>query len=138
HPKQGKRAGFSDRIHPPHCTPPQRRIKYCLTVFQSRSRFLGGFAVRIFWGRKIIRRLVAVAGSVAFGLAAGDLTGAVRVSPGVVSLDRPEASQQLLITETLPDGRSRDATRTTTYQVSIPAVASVDSTGLVRPLADGK
>jgi hypothetical protein len=96
---------------------------------------LDGFDLRIYLGRKIIRRLVTVASSLAL---AGDLMAAVHVSPGAVSLDRPEGSQQLLVTEALPDGRSRDATRTTTYQVSIPAVASVDSMGLVRPLADGK
>ncbi len=85
----------------------------------------------------MIRRLFTVVSAVAICLAAGNLIAAIRVSPNAVLLDRPEAAQQILVTETLPDGRNRDATRTTTYQISVPGFATVDSMGLVRPRADG-
>lgn len=90
------------------------------------------------FGRIEFRRLLAIAGWGALSLAGSELVAAIRVSPAAVVLDRPEASQQLLVTETLPDGRNRDATRAATYQVSVPSVATVDSAGLIRPLADGK
>ena len=70
-------------------------------------------------------------------VAGGDLRAAIRVSPSAVVLNRPEGSQQLLVTESLPDGRSRDATRVVGYQISSAAVATVDSAGLIRPLANG-
>jgi hypothetical protein len=70
-------------------------------------------------------------------LAANELSAAIRVSPAAVMLNRPEGSQQLLVTETLPDGRSRDATRAARYEISAASVATVDSAGLVRPLAEG-
>lgn len=89
-------------------------------------------------GRTDITRLAAIVAGGLLCLAASDLPAAIRVSPMAVVLDRPEASQQLLVTEMLPEGRGRDATRAATYQVSVPTIARVDSSGLVRPLADGK
>ena len=55
------------------------------------------------------------------------------VTPPAVRLDSPEASQQLLVT--LPAG---DGTRSASYEVGDPAVATVDVTGLVTPRAEGR
>src|SRR5262245_14025712 len=60
----------------------------------------------------------------------------VSVSPTAVTLDRPEATQQLLITEQAGAVR-RDHTRTAEYTVANPAIARVDAEGLVHPLTDG-
>ena len=83
------------------------------------------------------RRLLAVVAWSVFSSVGSDISAAIRVSPAAVVLNRPEASLQLLVTETLPDGRSCDATRAAAYEISAAAVATVDSAGLVRPLADG-
>ena len=61
------------------------------------------------------------------------LAAAPVVSPAIVKLDNPEATQQLLVTL---DGSDR--TRAATYEVANPAIALVDSTGLVSPKAEGK
>ncbi len=61
---------------------------------------------------------------------------AVEVSPATVSLDRPEASQQLLIRQRDGD-RSVDFTRQATYEVADPKIARVDANGLVEPIAEG-
>ena len=58
---------------------------------------------------------------------------AVRVTPSAVTLDSPEASQQLLVTLETGDG-----TRTATYEIADPAVAAVDAAGRVTPKAEGK
>ena len=55
------------------------------------------------------------------------------VSPAAVKLDSPESTQQLLVTVD-----NIDRTRATTYEVANPAIAIVDSTGLVAPKAEGK
>jgi hypothetical protein len=53
-----------------------------------------------------------------------------------VLIDRPESSQQLLVT--LVDGPTRrDVTREAKFSIGSPAVARVDSQGRVAPLADG-
>lgn len=82
------------------------------------------------------------------GLALGFLLGSsmltatavaeLRVSPLNVVLDRPEASQQLLVTE-LRDVKSppHDLTRAATYSVSPEGVIAIGSDGLVQPLTDG-
>jgi hypothetical protein len=64
--------------------------------------------------------------------AAGDL----RVSPTAISLDRPEASQQLLVTD-CESTFQRDVTRDVQYQVGEPAVVRVEPDGLIYPLAEG-
>src|SRR5207302_1716130 len=83
------------------------------------------------------RRMLAVAAWGVLSLGGSELSAALRVSPAEVALNRPEGAQQLLVTEMLPDGRSRDATRAAHYEITSAAVVTVDSTGLVRPLADG-
>ena len=48
----------------------------------------------------------------------------LQVSPATISLDRPEASQQIVITEV--DGeRRRDVTREARYEIAAPAIASI-------------
>jgi hypothetical protein len=64
--------------------------------------------------------------------AAAELT----VSPSSVLLDRPEATQQLLVTEQDGAGR-RDRTRQVVYEVSDPAIVRIDPDGLAHPLSDG-
>jgi hypothetical protein len=66
-----------------------------------------------------------------FGLAPA--SAAVRVTPPTVTLDSPEASQQLLVTLDTADG-----TRSAKYESANPAIAAVDVTGLVTPKAEGK
>lgn len=61
----------------------------------------------------------------------------LQVSPEKVVLDRPEASQQLLVTIPVEGARSRDLTRAVTFQVLPAGIATVDHRGLVRPIADG-
>lgn len=61
--------------------------------------------------------------------------GPLRVSPATVTLDNPEASQQLLVRQ---KGKSADLTRTATYQVADPKIATVDPHGTVTPKAEGK
>src|SRR6267143_465996 len=48
------------------------------------------------------------------------------------------AKQQLLVTGVAEDGTIRDLTRELRYQVSPPAIARVDTNGVLHPLADGK
>ena len=83
----------------------------------------------------------------AIGLRAGDgavswlfwLVGhwaEIRVSPAAVKLDRPEASQQLLITDVNGE-KQRDATREAKFEVKPPVVVRVDADGLMEPLEEG-
>ncbi len=60
----------------------------------------------------------------------------LRVSPATIQLDRPEAAQQLLITE-IDAARRLDVTRAVTFEVRPPLVVRVDAEGLVHPLAEG-
>ncbi len=60
------------------------------------------------------------------------------VSPVSVRLDSPEATQQLLVTQTGANGLPVDRTRLAKYAVANPAVASIDATGLVSPKGEGK
>lgn len=60
----------------------------------------------------------------------------IAVSPPTIVLDRPEASQQVLVTETIGNQR-HDRSRGVEYVVADPALARIDPTGMVYPLADG-
>jgi len=62
----------------------------------------------------------------------------VRVEPATVRLDRPEASQQLLVTGRLRDGREIDRTRTASFTTGNQRVAVIDSAGRVIPRGDGR
>jgi len=60
-----------------------------------------------------------------------------QVEPRSVLLNGPEASQQLLVTEALADGRSIDRTRTVRWELADPAVATITARGLVQPRSEG-
>jgi hypothetical protein len=59
------------------------------------------------------------------------------VLPGPVTLDGPEAYQQLVAEASL-DSHQEDWTRSGQWSSSNPAIAKVDQTGMVRPVADGE
>jgi len=65
--------------------------------------------------------------------ASGFAAAAPVVSPAAVKLDSPESTQQILVAVV-----NADRTRSATYEVANPAIALVDSTGLVAPKAEGK
>lgn len=60
----------------------------------------------------------------------------LRVSPAEVKIDRPEDSLQLLVSDIQPV-MTRDMTRAVTYEVLPPLIATVDTEGLVQPIAEG-
>ena len=60
---------------------------------------------------------------------------ALQVSPASVTLEGPEASQQILVRSSKPDA---DLTRSATYEVLNPKIAAVDAVGLVWPKAEGE
>jgi hypothetical protein len=70
--------------------------------------------------------------------APGFALAAPTVTPATVKLDSPEATQQLLVTAMGTNGQPVDQTRSVTYESANPAIAVVDATGLVAPLAEGK
>ena len=63
---------------------------------------------------------------------------AVQVSPPSVTLDRPEATQQLLVSQVTAGQGNLDLTQKATYSVANPQIAAVDEEGLVRPLSEGQ
>lgn len=60
------------------------------------------------------------------------------VSPTSVVLDRPESSQQLLVSVTHADRITMDVSREATYEIARPEIATIEPTGLVHPLRDGQ
>ncbi|MFM9960013.1 MAG: DUF1549 and DUF1553 domain-containing protein [Planctomycetaceae bacterium] len=69
-------------------------------------------------------------------LASDSRAAELQVSPTTISLDRPEASQQIVITEV--DGeRRRDVTREVQYVIASPTVAGIATDGLIRPKGEG-
>ncbi|MEX0819460.1 MAG: DUF1549 and DUF1553 domain-containing protein [Pirellulaceae bacterium] len=60
------------------------------------------------------------------------------VSPASVMLDRPESSQQLLVSVSQPDQRTRDVSREVTYEIARPEVATIEPSGLIHPLRNGQ
>lgn len=77
--------------------------------------------------------------SLSLALAAADAeAGGLRVAPGSVVLDRPEATQQLLVTGIHPTGRFVDLTRTVTFRAIDPQVASIDRRGTIHPHREGR
>lgn len=64
------------------------------------------------------------------------LAGSIAVRPEAVRLDRPESSQQLLVTESVGSER-RDLTRGVEYGISGPAIVRVTSDGRLFPQGDG-
>lgn len=66
------------------------------------------------------------------------LAGELEVSPSMVVLDRPEASQQLIIWQSNSEQRRIDRTRESAIRVEPEGVVTVNERGLVRPLGNGK
>jgi hypothetical protein len=79
-----------------------------------------------------ILRVLLVAGIWA---TAGQAMAGIQVSPAMVVLDNPEASQQLQVRS---QETSNDLTRVAKYEAVDVAIVSVDATGLVEPKADGR
>ncbi len=68
----------------------------------------------------------------------GEAAGAeLVVSPQTILLDRPEGSQQVLVTEQAGSQRI-DLSRTVDYAVANPAIARAATDGLIQPLSDGR
>lgn len=70
-----------------------------------------------------------------FGKAA--VAETLQVSPASVLLDRPEATQQIVIHQSDDTGRLIDITRSVTLKIDPPDIATVDDRGLISPLANG-
>jgi hypothetical protein len=78
------------------------------------------------------RLLLLVLGCCALSTSA---QAALRVSPATVTLDNPEATQQVLVTSS---DSATDLTRQATYEIADPKIAAVDATGLLQPKAEGR
>ncbi|HEV3118111.1 MAG TPA: hypothetical protein VGY58_13750, partial [Gemmataceae bacterium] len=63
---------------------------------------------------------------------------ALKVFPAEVNLLGPRDSQRIGVLGEYADGRLRDLARDATYTSSAPAVARVDASGVVVPVADGE
>lgn len=63
--------------------------------------------------------------------------GELRVSPAKVTLDRPEATQQLLVSRQRSNRRI-DSTRDVRFRVLHPSIVTVDARGTAFPLRDGE
>lgn len=61
----------------------------------------------------------------------------LETSPTEVSLDRPEASQQILIWQATDSDRRIDVTRQATLSIEPADIATVDERGLIRPSKNG-
>lgn len=72
-------------------------------------------------------------------LASAQLASAdLRVLPGEIVLESPEASQQLLVDRQKLNGEVTDRTRSVVYQIADPQIVSVDEHGVVRPIGEGR
>ncbi len=87
--------------------------------------------------RTPILKLVMLAWLLIGALVADRGLAEITVSPTSVVLDRPEASQQLLVHVSQADGRVVDVSRAVSYQIADPKLAVSEPSGLIRPLADG-
>ncbi len=92
---------------------------------------------------RLIRRslpsvALAVVGACLSASGASGASGELRVRPPAVVLDRPESSQQLLVSVAGSERLTVDVSRAATYRVLQPEIAEVDPTGLVHPLGDGR
>src|SRR5262249_23325360 len=87
-------------------------------------------------------KLATVACAAAFCLIAATrkVTAAetIPVTPLTATIDQPEASLQLLVSQTVEDGRKVDLTRQVKYRSENEKIARVDELGLVTPVADGE
>lgn len=72
-----------------------------------------------------------------FGSAEFIRAGTLKVSPSKVTLERPEATQQIVVYLQDATGRSLDITRKVSIQIDPPSIAVVDDRGLISPLSNG-
>ena len=72
-----------------------------------------------------------------FGSGAVADAGTLTVSPAEVTLERPEATQQIVILFADATGRSLDITRKVSIQIDPPGIAVIDDRGLISPVANG-
>ena len=79
--------------------------------------------------------LFAIGISVAFPCQAAHAQTTLHASPPAISLDNPEATQQVLIRSAKS---AVDLTRSASYEILDPKIAIVDSVGLVQPKGEGK
>ena len=63
--------------------------------------------------------------------------GTLKISPPEVTLERPEATQQIVVYRTDGTGHALDITRTVSIQIDPPSIAVVDDRGLISPMANG-
>jgi hypothetical protein len=61
-----------------------------------------------------------------------------REKDGLVTVSGRDAAQQLVISGQYDSGQIRDLSRKATYEVSPAGIVSVDSTGLITPIAEGE
>ncbi|MFO0905434.1 MAG: DUF1549 and DUF1553 domain-containing protein [Pirellulales bacterium] len=81
--------------------------------------------------------LVAVLSAFAFALPAfAARAQSLEVFPPQITLDRPEASCQVVVTH-LENGERRDVTRQSQFTLVAPQLAAIQPTGLLAPLAEG-
>lgn len=80
--------------------------------------------------------LVAASLALVVSLFGSPARAELRVSPSSIQLDRPEGSQQLLVTDQ-QGAQQRDVTRDVKYEVRPPVLVRVDADGLIHPLAEG-
>ena len=78
-------------------------------------------------------RLFAFVGNVEFVQA-----GVLKVVPAEVTLQSPEATQQIVVYRSDATGRPIDITRHVTIRIDPPNIAAVDERGLISPLANGE
>ena len=85
----------------------------------------------------IVRLFAVIFLGSSLGVGVSPALAELRVSPATIVLDRPEGSQQVLVTEV--DGeKTRDITREVRYEIAGSAsLAKIDSDGLLRPLGEG-
>src|SRR5262245_28826827 len=70
-------------------------------------------------------------------LCRGTVAAELLVQPSRVVLDRPEASQQLLVTTLDPANRQVDLTRSAKYDILNREVATISSHGMIEPRGEG-
>ena len=66
------------------------------------------------------------------------VTAEIVVRPTLIRLDRPESSQQVLVTGSDPAGRPVDLTRKASFRVLDPKIAGIDRNGRVEPREEGR
>ena len=61
-----------------------------------------------------------------------------RAKDGLVTISGRDSGQQIVVTGQYDSGQTRDLTRKCTYEVSPAGIVSVDTTGLITPVAEGE